>query len=79
MTSGRVMPLVLRAPNAVARLREVIGATDPAAAAEGTIRKLYAESKQNNIIHASDSSENARIEIDYFFSRSELIANTSAA
>jgi nucleoside-diphosphate kinase len=77
MTSGRVMPLVLRAPNAVAKLREVIGATDPAEAAEGTIRKLYASSKQNNVIHASDSDENAQIESGHFFSKAELIANES--
>ena len=75
MTSGRVMPLALRAPDAVAKLRKVIGATNPDAAEDGTIRKLYAENIQNNIIHASDSDENATIELAFFFSRQELTAN----
>lgn len=73
MTSGPVVPLVLEAENAVPRLREVIGATDPAEAAEGTIRKLYAESKGRNAIHASDSDENAANEVAFFFPASELI------
>ena len=73
MTSGPVIPLVLEADDAVARLRETIGATDPAEAAEGTIRKLYAESKGRNAIHASDSNENAAIEIDFFFSQHERL------
>ena len=67
MTSGPVMPLVLEKENAVASLREAIGATDPAEAAEGTVRKLYAESKGRNAIHASDSDENAANEIAFFF------------
>jgi nucleoside-diphosphate kinase len=67
MTSGPAIPVVLEAPNAVAKLREVIGATDPAEAAEGTVRKLYAESKERNAIHASDSDENAAREIAFFF------------
>jgi nucleoside-diphosphate kinase len=67
MTSGPAIPISLEAPNAVARLREVIGATDPAEAAEGTVRKLYAESKERNAIHASDSDENAAREIGFFF------------
>ena len=67
MTSGPAIPISLEAPNAVARLREVIGATDPAEAAEGTVRKLYAESKERNAIHASDSDENAAREIRFFF------------
>lgn len=67
MTSGPAIPVVLEAPNAVAKLREVIGATDPAEAAEGTVRKLYAESKERNAIHASDSDENAAREIGFFF------------
>lgn len=74
MTSGPVMPLALEAENAVPRLREVIGATDPAEAAEGTIRKLFAESKERNAIHASDSDENAAQEIGFFFSGSERLA-----
>jgi nucleoside-diphosphate kinase len=75
MTSGPVIPLALERDNAVAKLREVIGATDPAEAAEGTVRKLYAESKGRNAIHASDSDENAANEIRFFFSDSELVAN----
>lgn len=75
MTSGPVIPLVLEAENAVPKLREVIGATDPAEAAEGTVRKLYAESKGRNAIHASDSDENAAQEIAFFFSRAERLAN----
>lgn len=67
MTSGPCMPLVLEKDNAVAALREAIGATDPAEAAEGTVRKLYAESKGRNAIHASDSDENAANEIAFFF------------
>ena len=67
MTSGPAIPVSLEAPNAVAKLREVIGATDPAEAAEGTVRKLYAESKERNAIHASDSDENAAREIGFFF------------
>jgi nucleoside-diphosphate kinase len=74
MTSGPVIPLVLEAPNAVPTLREVIGATDPAEAAEGTVRRLYAESKERNAIHASDSDDNAAQEIAFFFAASELLA-----
>ena len=73
MTSGPCMPMVLEAEGAVARLREVIGATDPAEAAEGTIRKLYAENKERNAIHASDSDENAALESSFFFSNSEIL------
>jgi nucleoside-diphosphate kinase len=67
MTSGPAIPVVLEAENAVPRLREVIGATDPAEAAPGTVRALYAESKERNAIHASDSDENAAREISFFF------------
>lgn len=67
MTSGPVIPMVLEAEDAVPRLRETIGATDPAEAAQGTVRRLYAESKGRNAIHASDSDENAAIEIGFFF------------
>lgn len=74
MTSGPVIPMVLEADDAVARLRETIGATDPAEAAEGTVRKLYAESKGRNAIHASDSDENAAVEKAFFFSEHELLA-----
>jgi nucleoside-diphosphate kinase len=72
MTSGTVMPLVLEKADAVAALREAIGATDPAEAAEGTVRKLYAESKGRNAIHASDSDENAEREIAFFFQDGEI-------
>ena len=68
MTSGPLIPMVLQANDAVEKLRTVIGATDPAEAADGTVRKLYAESKGRNAIHASDSNENAQIEIGFFFS-----------
>ena len=74
MTSGPVIPMVLQADDAVARLREAIGATDPAEAEEGTVRKLYAESKGRNAIHASDSDENAKSEIAFFFSEYERLA-----
>jgi nucleoside-diphosphate kinase len=74
MTSGPVVPMVLEADDAVARLRQVIGATDPAEADEGTVRRLYAESKERNAIHASDSPENAAAEIGFFVSRRELLA-----
>lgn len=70
MTSGPCMPMVLEREDAVARLREVIGATDPAKAAEGTVRKLYAESVERNAIHASDSPDNALREMGFFFPRS---------
>ena len=73
MTSGRCMPLALRRENAVAHLRSVIGATDPAEAAEGTVRALYAESKERNAIHASDSVANAAVEVAFFFPGTELI------
>jgi nucleoside-diphosphate kinase len=73
MTSGPSMPMVLEKRDAVAALRTAIGATDPKEAAEGTVRKLYAESKERNAIHASDSDENAAREARFFFSDSELI------
>jgi nucleoside-diphosphate kinase len=73
MTSGPCMPMVLEKDGAVASLREAIGATDPKEAAEGTVRKLHAESKERNAIHASDSDENAERESRFFFSEAELI------
>ena len=73
MTSGRCMPLVLERDDAVATLRRVIGSTDPAEAAEGTVRKLHAESKERNAIHASDSDENAEREARFFFAEAELV------
>ncbi|MGV3707730.1 MAG: nucleoside-diphosphate kinase [Gemmatimonas sp.] len=72
MASGPCMPMVLERADAVATLRKVIGSTDPAEAAEGTVRKLYAESKGRNAIHASDSDENAVIEGNFFFAGTEL-------
>jgi nucleoside-diphosphate kinase len=74
MTSGPCMPLVLERADAVASLRKAIGATDPKEAEKGTVRALFAESKERNAIHASDSDENAARESRYFFSESELIA-----
>ena len=73
MTSGPVMPMVLSRANAVTELRTVIGATDPAEAAPGTVRKLYAVSKESNAIHASDSDENARAEAGFFFPEIGLV------
>jgi nucleoside-diphosphate kinase len=72
MTSGPCLPMALEREDAVAHLRTVIGATDPAEAAPGTVRKLYAESKGRNAIHASDSAENARREVGFFFTEGEL-------
>ena len=73
MTSGDCMPMILEKPNAVLALRDAIGATDPAEAAAGTVRKLYAESKGRNAIHASDSDENAARESRFFFAETECI------
>jgi nucleoside-diphosphate kinase len=73
MSSGPVIPIVLEKDNAVADFRTLIGATDPAEAAEGTIRKRFARSKGENAIHGSDSPENARTEIAFFFAESELV------
>lgn len=74
MTTGPCMPMVLERDNAVLELRTVIGATDPAEAAAGTVRKLYAVSKESNAIHASDSDENAQRESNFFFAEAEIIA-----
>ncbi len=75
MTSGPVVPIALEKENAVEDFRTLIGATNPQNAAEGTIRKLYADSIEANIIHGSDSDENAANEILHFFSRKELLEN----
>ena len=72
MTSGPCMPMILEKANAVQALRDAIGATDPAEAAAGTVRKLYAESKGRNAIHASDSDENATREAGFFFAAADL-------
>jgi len=73
MSSGACVPMVLEKENAVSDFRRLIGATDPAEAEHGTVRKLYADSKGENIVHGSDSPENAEIEIAYFFPQSELV------
>ena len=73
MTSGPVVVQVLEADNAVAKYRDVMGATNPANAAEGTIRKKFAESIEANSVHGSDSLENAAREIDFFFSDQDIV------
>ena len=73
MISGPVVVQVLEGENAVARHRDVMGATNPANAAEGTIRKLFAESIEANSVHGSDSAENAAVEIAYFFAGTEIV------
>ena len=72
MTSGPVQVQVLEGKNAVSKYRDIMGATNPVEAENGTIRKLYAESIEANSVHGSDSEENAKIEIQFFFSGSEL-------
>jgi nucleoside-diphosphate kinase len=74
MTSGPCMPIILEKANAVAAYREAIGATDPAEAKPDTVRKLFAESKERNAVHGSDSDENAEREARFFFSDAELLA-----
>jgi nucleoside-diphosphate kinase len=73
MTSGPVVAQVLEGENAVARNREIMGATNPANAADGTIRKEFAESIEANSVHGSDSAENAAVEIAYFFAGTEIV------
>jgi len=73
MTSGPVVVQVLEGENAIAKYREVMGATNPANAAPGTIRKQFAESIEANSAHGSDSAENAKVEIAYFFSAIEIV------
>ena len=73
MTSGPVVVQVLEGDNAVAKYREVMGATDPAKAAAGTIRKDFAESIEANSVHGSDSAENAQTEISFFFKQDEIV------
>ncbi len=73
MTSGPIVAAILEKENAVADFRALIGATDPADAAEGTIRKYYAESKARNAVHGSDSDENAEIEGKFHFAANEII------
>ena len=73
MTSGPVQVQVLEGEDAVIKYRKIMGATNPAEAEDGTIRKMYAESIEANSVHGSDSEENAKTEIDFFFSESELV------
>ena len=74
MTSGPVVALVLETEDAVTKLREVIGATDPSEAEEGTIRRVFADSKERNAIHGSDSTENAEVETAFFFPKHDRLA-----
>jgi nucleoside-diphosphate kinase len=73
MSSGPILVMVLERKDAITQLRELMGATDPAKAEEGTIRKLYASSIDKNVIHGSDAPETARTEISYFFNALELV------
>ena len=73
MTSGPVIPIALEKENAVADYRKLIGATDPAEAEEGTVRKKFAASKGENAVHGSDSEENGKLEVSFFFAESELV------
>ncbi|WP_457652322.1 nucleoside-diphosphate kinase [Rhodocaloribacter sp.] len=75
MSSGPCVPIVLEKENAVADFRTLIGATDPAEAAEGTIRRAFADNKGENIVHGSDSVENGRLEANYFFPEHVIVAN----
>ena len=75
MSSGKCVPVALEKENAVADFRKLIGATDPKDAAPGTVRRDLASSKGENIVHGSDSAENGRIEIGFFFSEKELVEN----
>lgn len=73
MSSGPIVPIALEKENAIEDYRKLIGSTDPAQAENGTVRKLYGESKSFNAVHGSDSVENGLIEIGFFFSKSELV------
>jgi nucleoside-diphosphate kinase len=73
ITSGPVVVQALEAPNAIAKYREIMGATNPSEAAEGTIRAAHAESIEANSVHGSDSAENALIEINFFFNEDEIV------
>ncbi len=74
MSSGPIVAMVLEGENAIKKVREIMGATDPAEAKEGTIRKLFGIDKEKNTVHGSDSPESAAKEIPFFFSEFELIA-----
>ena len=73
MSSGQCMPIALEKQNAVADFRTLIGATDPKEASAGTIRRLFADNKGENIVHGSDSPENGRIEVAFFFSEKDFV------
>lgn len=73
MTEGPVVLMALEAPNAIAKWRELMGATNPANAAEGTLRKRFAQSIERNCVHGSDAPETAAVEIPFFFSTAELL------
>ncbi len=73
MTSGACVPMILEAEGAIIKYREIMGATDPAEAKPGTLRADLAENKERNVVHGSDSPENAAIEISFFFSEYELL------
>lgn len=73
MTSGPCVPIALKKENAVEDFRKLIGATDPSKAQDGSIRKMYADNIERNIVHGSDSDENAAKEISHFFTRKELL------
>lgn len=73
MSSGPCVPIALEKENAIADYRTLIGATDPKDAAAGTIRKLFADNKGENIVHGSDSKENGMLEIGFFFTQKELV------
>ena len=77
MSSGACVPMVLEKDNAIADFRALIGATNPADADEGTIRKDFADSVGENIVHGSDSVENGKIESNYFFPEHEIVANAA--
>ncbi len=79
MSSGPCLPLVLERADAVAKWREVIGATNPADAAEGTIRKQFATSMGENAVHGSDSAENGKLESTYFFPEHVIVANSQTS
>ncbi len=78
MSSGKCVPMALAKKKSVADFRKLIGATDPVEAEQGSIRRDFAESKQNNIVHGSDSVENGKLEIGFFFSEKELVENNPA-
>lgn len=79
MSSGSCVPVALQKDNAIDDFRDLIGATDPEEAADGTIRSDYADSIEHNIVHGSDSPENGLKEVNYFFSEHEIVANVAEA